>query len=112
MKNSFINNYRRMVKRNTFIDSSTNTFYLDSITYSASNKGEDKFMMGDIMKAINRLPAQLKETFMMNHEGYKYHEIADHFHIPIGTVKTRIFVARKLLKTSLKPYGEQLGMQV
>jgi DNA-directed RNA polymerase specialized sigma24 family protein len=46
----------------------------------------------------------------MYFEGYKYHEIADHLDIPIGTVKTRIHVARKTLKKSLKPY--QSGMKL
>ena len=33
----------------------------------------------------------------MHHAGYKYHEIADHLSIPIGTVKSRIHQARQRL---------------
>src|SRR5437868_13265927 len=48
MKNTFINNYRRMVKRNTFIDQTDNDFYLDSVAPSLKNEGEQKFMMRDL----------------------------------------------------------------
>jgi len=36
--------------------------------------------------------------FLMHYQGYKYQEIADHLDLPLGTVKSRIFFARKELK--------------
>ena len=111
MKNTFINNYRRMVKRNTFIDQTDNDFYLDSVSSSVKNAGEQKFVMKDIEAAIEKLPSNLKKPFTMNFKGFKYHEIAEILHIPIGTVKTRIFVARRILRESLHPYGKHYGME-
>lgn len=111
MKNTFINNYRRMVKRNTFIDQTDNDFYLDSVSSSVKNAGEQKFVMKDIETAIEKLPSNLKKPFTMNFKGFKYHEIAEILHIPIGTVKTRIFVARRILRESLHPYGKHYGME-
>jgi RNA polymerase sigma-70 factor (ECF subfamily) len=37
----------------------------------------------------------------MHYEGYKYEEIAEHFNIPLGTVKSRIFLARKKMMEKL-----------
>ena len=48
-------------------------------------------------------------TFLLNVEGFKYHEIAEELNIPIGTVKTRIFVARRVLRKSLHAYGDLMG---
>lgn len=110
MKNTFINNYRRMVKRNTFLDKTDNSFYIDSISHSMSNDGEVSMALQDMQVAVSKLPYELREAFMMNFRGYKYQEIADHFGIPIGTVKTRIHLARQVLKKRLKVYGEQYGM--
>lgn len=110
MKNSFINNYRRLVKRNTFIDTTDNTYYLDSPYHVVDNNAESKFMMKDMMEAIDTLPHDLRKTFTMNYKGFKYHEIAEILNIPIGTVKTRIFVARRLLRKKLWAYGQAYGM--
>jgi RNA polymerase sigma-70 factor (ECF subfamily) len=112
MKNTFINNYRRKVKRNTFLDSTDNEYYLNSMNHSDVNAGEKKMAMDDMQAAIAKLPYELREAFMMNFRGYKYQEIADHFGIPIGTVKTRIHLARQVLKKKLKVYGDMYGMQV
>jgi RNA polymerase sigma-70 factor (ECF subfamily) len=46
---------------------------------------------------------------MLNIEGFKYHEIADELNIPIGTVKTRIFVAKRILRKKLSVYGAAFG---
>lgn len=105
LKNSFINNYRRQVKRNTFIDTTDNTYYLDAPSNRVENQAELTFIRKDLEYAIDQLPTDLKVTFMLNIEGFKYQEIADELNIPIGTVKTRIFVARKILRKSLKAYA-------
>ncbi|MEI6507704.1 MAG: sigma-70 family RNA polymerase sigma factor [Bacteroidota bacterium] len=111
MKNTFINNYRRMVKRNTFIDQTDNDYYLDSSSLSVKNDGEIRFMMKDIENAIDSLPISLKKPFTMNFKGFKYHEISEILHIPIGTVKTRIFVARRHLREQLSGYGKHYGLE-
>jgi DNA-directed RNA polymerase specialized sigma24 family protein len=41
----------------------------------------------------------------MHFQGYKYHEIAEELNIPIGTVKNRIHIARKELKSMLMIYA-------
>ncbi len=110
MKNSFINNYRRILKRKTFLDSTDNMFFLDAPTHVAENDGETKFLKRDLELAIEALPHDLKKTFTMNNKGFKYHEIADILQIPIGTVKTRIFVARRILRKKLRAYGESYGL--
>jgi len=110
MKNTFINNYRRMVKRNTFIDQTDNDYYLDSESLSVKNQGEMKFVLNDIEAAIDQLPMSLKKPFTMNFIGFKYHEIGEILNIPIGTVKTRIFVAKRQLREQLNNYGKNYGL--
>jgi RNA polymerase sigma-70 factor (ECF subfamily) len=41
----------------------------------------------------------------MHFNGYKYQEIGDELNIPIGTVKSRIFIARKKLMSELEDYS-------
>jgi len=106
LRNSFINQYRRTAKRNTFIDTTDNTFFLDIPSHKSDNMAELTFIRKDLQSAIQSLPIDLKVTFMLNMEGFKYHEIAEELNIPIGTVKTRIFVARRILRQKLKVYGE------
>jgi len=111
MKNTFINNYRRMVKRNTFIDQTDNDYFLDSVSPLVKNEGERKFMRKDIEEAIHKLPMNLKKPLTMNFSGFKYHEIAAILNIPIGTVKTRIFVAKRQLRDQLMDYGKMYGLE-
>ena len=110
MRNSFINNYRRIIRRNTFIDTTDNTFFLDSAHHTTENVGENKFVAQDIQEAVETLPEDLRVTFELNMEGFKYHEIAEELDIPIGTVKTRIFVAKRRLRKQLKSYADHYGL--
>jgi RNA polymerase sigma factor (sigma-70 family) len=106
MRNTFINNYRRVTKRNTFMDTQEEQYIVDSAkTFNTFNDGDAKFIRKDLDAAIDKLPDDLRITFEMNTLGYKYHEIADKIGIPIGTVKTRIFVARRKLRTYLTEYA-------
>jgi RNA polymerase sigma-70 factor (ECF subfamily) len=53
---------------------------------------------------VNSLREELLVPFKMHTSGYKYHEIAEHLNIPIGTVKNRIFHARKEIQSKLAGY--------
>ncbi len=112
LKNSFINNYRRNQKRNTFLDSTENTYFLDIPSHKVDNDAELKFIRKDLDAAVEALPYDLKLTFKLNAEGFKYHEIAEELNIPIGTVKTRIFIARRVLREKLKDYALEFGYQL
>ena len=112
MKNTFINNYRRFIKMNTFVTKSDEISSPNLVFSSTKNNGEAKFVMDDLRRALDRLPEDYYVPFTMYFEGHKYHEIADHLEIPIGTVKTRIHVARKLLKKSLKAYDNGVAKPV
>jgi RNA polymerase sigma factor (sigma-70 family) len=112
MRNTFINNYRRNTKRNSFMDTQEEQYIIDKAeTYNTFNLGEVKFIRNDIEKAIDKLPRDLRITFEMNILGYKYHEIADRLNIPIGTVKTRIFVAKRKLREYLADYKALYNFQ-
>jgi len=104
MKNTFINNYRRVVKTNSFITKEEEITSANLVVSASSNRGENKFVMEDINHALSNLSDDYYIPFTMYFEGYKYHEISEHLNIPIGTVKTRIHVARKVMKKTLSAY--------
>ncbi len=58
-----------------------------------------------IRSQINQLDEEYKKPFIMHYQGYKYEEIADVMMLPLGTVKSRIFFARKQMKDFLKNKG-------
>jgi RNA polymerase sigma-70 factor (ECF subfamily) len=58
----------------------------------------------EINAKISNLGEEYKVPFNMHFEGFKYKEIADKLQIPIGTVKSRIFIARQKLMDSLPEY--------
>ena len=109
MKNIFINNYRKKVKANTIIDSTDNMYYINSGKNVIANSGEANILMKELQGMISKLDDGIKIPFMMHYEGFKYQEIADELSLPLGTVKSRIFFARKALKDSIHArYGEAI----
>jgi RNA polymerase sigma-70 factor, ECF subfamily len=107
MKNIFINNYRKKVKANTIIDTSENLFYLNSGRDVISNGGANNMLREELESMIERLDESIKRPFVMHFTGFKYQEIADELDLPLGTVKSRIFFARKELKEMIQAkYGD------
>ena len=105
MKNTFINDYRRKKKQNTMFDSTANAYYINSTDSTVvKNGGETSCNMETIQNAIDDLPEELRIPFMNYYKGFKYNEIAEELGLPLGTVKSRIFFARKELKSKLKVF--------
>ena len=98
MKNIFINNYRKKAKANTIVDSTDNLYYINSTANTIDNRAESSIMMKELVQLIEKLDDSIRVPFLMHYQGYKYQEIADYLDLPLGTVKSRIFFARKELK--------------
>ncbi|HAO46642.1 MAG TPA: RNA polymerase sigma factor [Ferruginibacter sp.] len=101
MRNIFINNYRRSVKQQTIFDNTPNDFLLNYNQFATVNAAEATLSLKNIQQAIHQLPEIFKTPFQLYYEGYKYHEIANLLNEPLGTIKSRIHFARKLLKEQL-----------
>lgn len=104
MKNTFITNYQKMVRRATFVDTTDNLHYINSSASLIENSAYGDFAIDDIYRAIDKLNDIFSAPFLLYYRGFKYHEIADRLSIPIGTVKNRIHIARKHLKEDLSVY--------
>jgi RNA polymerase sigma-70 factor (ECF subfamily) len=70
-------------------------------------------MMGDeVSNAINSLPVDFRTVVLLcDIEGFSYEEISSIIGIPLGTVRSRLFRARNLLKEKLKNYAESKGYE-
>lgn len=104
MKNTFINAYRKKKNQNTFVDETENKYFLNLKESEKTVETDAAVDHEYIMKQINSVDRTYVETFMMYYNGYKYEEIAEIMDIPLGTVKSRIFLARKKMMNKLKDY--------
>ncbi|MEJ0081814.1 MAG: RNA polymerase sigma factor [Puia sp.] len=105
MRNIFINNYRRRAKQKTIFDSSPNDYLLNNSQSTViTGNAESNLRIRDIQGAIHGLPEIFRNPFLLYFDGYKYHEIADMLQEPLGTIKSRIHFARKLLKSQIQQF--------
>ena len=104
MRNIFINNYRRGVRTATIVDTTDNLYHLNLSQDSGIDSPEDSYGASEIHDAINSFSEEYRVPFSMHVAGYKYNEIADHLGLPLGTVKSRIFMARKRLQERFADY--------
>ncbi len=102
MKNIFINDYRKKSKSSVIFDGTENNYYLNSGKTAVKNEAGTNMMMEQLTQMIEELDEDLKVAFLMNYLGHKYQEIADELDIPLGTVKSRIFFARKELREKIE----------
>ncbi len=102
MRNIFINNYRRKSKQQTIFDHTANDFLIDTNQVSVTNDAIATLNLKEVQEAIHQLPEIFRNPFLLYFDGYKYHEIADMLHEPLGTIKSRIHFARKLLKSQIE----------
>ncbi len=104
MRNLFINQYNRHVKSRSIFNHSIEEKELVNISDNSNNT--NNHMLGlELEKQLKKLPADLKNPLLMHNEGFKYKEISDKLELPIGTVKSRIFIARKKMMDLLPDYN-------
>ncbi len=97
MKNTFINSYRRAVKTKQILQTNADLAMAKAWKNNHQDLTESRLAAKDIMGKIENLEDQYKIPFTRYYTGYKYEEIAQEMELPLGTVKSRIFLARKIL---------------
>ena len=101
MRNSFVNRYRKTIRERTYTDTTDELYYLNVAQYSV----DSDMYTREILQIIGTLPNALYEPFIMYIYGLKYREISEKMKVPIGTVKSRIFTSKDLLKKQLVNYN-------
>lgn len=104
MRNIFINNYRRKAKQKTIFDNTAEDFLINQRQSAVVNTAESTLRLKEINEAIAQLPEIFKTPFLLYVDGFKYQEIAEYLREPLGTIKSRIHFARKLLKEQISRF--------
>ena len=97
LKNTFINDYRRSIRQNTYSENCAEGSHLNNIAANSSEGPEIVLTSKELESAIESLGDSNKLPFKMHTAGYKYKEIAEALNLKIGTVKSRIFFTRRKL---------------
>jgi len=99
MRNTFINEYRRK-KRHNVTSAPSDSFYFEATKENTSirNLGTSNLEMEELDKMMNSIDQKLRTPFQMYYVGMSYQEISDELEVPLGTIKSRIFFARKELQ--------------
>lgn len=102
MKNSFINLYRKNQRRNELQSLNGDSYFLNNQVGVTSNEGEMNLNIDEITRMIDHLAEGYRVPFLLAYQGYQYEEIQHKMgNLPMGTIKSRIHHARKILKTQI-----------
>lgn len=104
MRNIFINEYRKESHRADIIDYENKASMTEYDSEFTCINTEHNLYNKEIRGILNALARYHRRPFLLYVWGYKYHEIAQLLNIPIGTVKSRIYSTKQLLKRQLRDF--------
>lgn len=106
MRNIFINNYRKRKRRPTIVDQTDELYHINMSEAAVGETPEDVYSTQEIYEILSGFSDAYRVPFEMHVRGYKYVEISEYMHLPVGTVKSRIFFARRRLRLLLTGYRD------
>ena len=117
--NTFINKYRKDKREPLLVDFDTIESFYGSVeeeamvsTTTENETGLDKLLDDDVKKALEDLPDDFRMVILLSTvEGFSYKEISDMVKCPIGTVMSRIYRGRRMLKEKLTGYAKKHGYE-
>ncbi|BDQ02615.1 sigma-70 family RNA polymerase sigma factor [Ignavibacterium sp.] len=116
MKNTYINKYRKETKEPDKVDYEEVENFYENVKPSSTDSAHlekdiyDNLLDDELSEAINSLPEDFKTVVILcDIEGFTYEEIADFIDVPVGTVRSRLHRARKMLFTKLQKYASERG---
>lgn len=113
LRHAFINEYRRRTRRPETVDVETiEPFAVFPDVQESDPQGAffDRIVDEQVLRAIDALPEAFRETLVLSDvEGLNYQDIGRILDVPVGTVKSRLFRARRLLQARLYDYAVEMG---
>jgi RNA polymerase sigma-70 factor (ECF subfamily) len=113
LRHAFINEYRRRTRHPETVDlDAIEPFAVLDERQDDDPQGQffDRIVDDEVLRAIDELPEQFREAVVLSDvEGMSYEEVARILDVPIGTVKSRLFRARRLLQAKLYEYAVGMG---
>jgi RNA polymerase sigma-70 factor (ECF subfamily) len=112
-RNAWLNEREKRLRRPTPVElesSDAESGAVGSPAAPASSSPEksalDRELAERIDAAVRKLPEKLREVWMLGAvQGIPYPEVSEILGIPVGTVKSRMFQAVRLLRSDLEPYA-------
>lgn len=102
LRNEFIDELRRRKARpqTEFLESDEGAWASEAPIDVA------RLSMQEILAAVDRLPEEYRTVLSLaDIEELSYEEISDALELPLGTVRSRLFRARRLMRRALPHYG-------
>ena len=116
MKNTYINTYRKKTKEPEKFDYEEVENFYENVKPSSTEDAHlekeifDNLLDDQVATAISSLPEDFRTVVILaDIEGYTYEEIADFIDCPVGTVRSRLHRARKMLYAKLYDYAGSKG---
>ena len=120
LKNSYINRYRKTSKSPDTVEYDAVEDFYETVrpqavesTSTLEERMFDNALDDEVSTAIQALPEEFRTVIILcDIEGFTYEEIAEFIDCPIGTVRSRLHRARKLLGAALEEYARNRGYSV
>lgn len=112
MTNTFINQYRKQQRDREIVeDWDWEQIMHDDANYRDNERAIlDRFVSDQIMAALQEIPLDFRTVVLLSDmEDFSYKEIADIVGCPIGTVMSRLYRGRRLLRKLLHDYAVEQG---
>lgn len=100
MRNTFINDYRRRIKKQAIFSEDVHEYVLNN--RPADTSPESDYNYRELTVMVNSLQPEFRIPLQMHDSGFKYQEIADELGLHLGTVKSRIHFSRQKLMAKIK----------
>jgi RNA polymerase sigma-70 factor (ECF subfamily) len=99
LRNTYINQLRSGHKRNMVFNSDETDQSALLATLAEHEHPDRVYFRKELKRMIDNMPVNYSRPLVLYLDGYQYKEIAEMLHVPLGTVKSRIFLAKKKLQS-------------
>ncbi|MCC6749564.1 MAG: sigma-70 family RNA polymerase sigma factor [Deltaproteobacteria bacterium] len=115
LTNSFINEYRRVVKERRLAGRRDEEAVYCPVRRAAARDPEGTLLartLGDeVLEALESLPEEFRRVVLLaDVDGLSYRDVADRLGCPLGTVMSRLHRGRRLLEATLGDYARSEGI--